>query len=252
MARSQYCASFNVTTFFFFKLTNHNKEKSFFSLCSNRVFTKITTGLKLWKVAKLKDFCSLVCQADCVWGHTHRWHCWQKSHEMSNKTFFFFFPTFRSSFNLFLLADIQIHGYLCWRTSFENDQYTRYTRAASEHNFPVGFFCSLSLSLSLACYGEWWGDSSLERKDEGLQRGGVWLEGGVRNLTKFPKEQFQVMDEYAVAVKFPPRECVCVCVCGRWRDAEWFQRALKLPWIWFSVPARVLTGDGAFLWSLLG
>lgn len=52
---------------------------------------------------------------------------------------------------------------------------------------------------------------------------------------KFPKEQFTVMDEYTVTVKFR----------FRW-NAEWFQRALKLPWIWFSVPTRAITGEGLF------
>lgn len=60
--------------------------------------------------------------------------------------------------------------------------------------------------------------------------------------TKFPEEQFTVMDEYPVAVKFQLAGCVC---WRRW-NAEWFQRALKLPWIWFSVPTRVSTAEGLF------
>lgn len=43
-----------------------------------------------------------------------------------------------------------------------------------------------------------------------------------------------------------PWMCVCACVCWRQWNAEWFQRALKLPWIQFSVPARVITGEGLF------
>lgn len=41
--------------------------------------------------------------------------------------------------------------------------------------------------------------------------------GRIRSPTEFPKEQFTVMDEYTVTVKFERRGCarVLVCIGGR-------------------------------------
>lgn len=67
---------------------------------------------------------------------------------------------------------------------------------------------------------------------------------------KFPKEQFTVMDEYTVAVKFQLLSvCVCVEDAGMLSDSREHLSCLEFS---FLVPTRVLAGEGAFLWSLQG
>lgn len=101
-----------------------------------------------------------------------------------------------------------------------------------------------------ACDGEWWRQLCGKReREEGDSCGERW--GRIWSPAKFPKEQFTVMDEYTVTSQILTL-WMCVCVCWRRWNAEWFQRALKLPWIQFSVPTQRYNSRGAFLWSLWG
>lgn len=72
---------------------------------------------------------------------------------------------------------------------------------------------------------------------------------GVRSPAKFPKEQFTVMDEYTVAVKFRLGECVCVGDGGMLSDSREHLSCLEFS---FLSPTRVITGEGAFLLEFAG